>query len=323
MTAETMKAIVAHRYGPPEVLQLAQVSKPVPRVNEVLIRVHATAVNAADWRLRKPDPGAVRLFFGLLRPRKKIMGGTVAGVVEATGPNVSRFKVGDRVFGSTLMTFGAYAEYVALPENAKITAIPPKLSFTEAAAIPFGAMTALHYLKKAGVTSGQRVLIIGASGAVGTAAVQYAASLGAEVTAVCSGSNAQMVRALGAQHVLDYTKPDFSLGESQFDIVYETVASTPFAAKLAALKPKGTLVMSDAGPGEMFRGIWTSITGKARVVTGVAKETVALMEEIAALVTAGKLKPVIDRTYPLEQMADAHRYAEGRHKKGNVVVEVG
>ncbi len=314
-----MKAIVARKYGPPEVLKLEDVPAPQPREKEVLIRVHATAVNAADWRLRKPDPAAVRLFFGLFGPRKMIMGGTVAGEVVAVGPQVTRFKAGDRVFGSTLMRFGAYAEYVALPEKAKITLMPEKLSYQDAAAITFGALTALHFLRKAKIQPGQRVLIIGASGAVGTAAVQYARSLGAEVTAVCSGANAALVKSLGAREVLDYTKPGFSLGKSAFDVIYETVSNSPFAAKIAALKPHGTLLLSDAGVGETLRCL---LPRGYRTITGVASETVELMEEIARLVAAGKLKAVIDRTYPFEQMAEAHRHAEGRHKKGNIVVVV-
>lgn len=322
MTTPTMRAIVCRKYGPPEVLILEQVQRPVPKADEMLIRVHATAVNSADWRLRKPDPWAVRLFLGFFAPRKKIMGGVFSGVVESVGANVQKFKAGDRVFGSTLMRFGAYAEFMCLPEKAHIARMPDKLSFTDAAAIPFGAMTAWHYLEKAKITPGQRVLILGASGAVGTAAVQLAKAWGAEVTAVCSGTNANLVKALGANHTLDYTKPDFSLGDKSYDVIYETVSSRPLEQKLAAVKTGGALALSDAGFGEMLRAPFAGRKRQVRVVIGVTKESAELMEKISAAVAAGQLKAVIDRTYPLEQMAEAHRYVEGRHKKGNVVITV-
>lgn len=314
-----MKAITCRKYGPPEVLKLEEVPRPEPKPNQIRIRVHATAANAADWRLRKPDPGAVRLFFGLFAPRKKIPGGTMAGVVDSVGANVTKYKVGDRVFGSTLMTFGAYAEYVCLPETAYITRMPDGLSFNDAAAIPFGGMTALHFLRKAKITPGQKVLVIGASGAVGTAAVQIAKHMGAEVTGVCSGANAALVKSLGASHVVDYTKEDFSKQGIRYDVVYETVSGASFAAKRAALKPGGALVLSDAGIGQTLR----CLTARGiRGVAGVAKESCEVMEYLAGLVKSGALKPVIDRTYKLADMVAAHHHAESGHKKGNVVVEI-
>lgn len=317
-----MKAIVCHKYGSPEVLQLEEVAKPVPKDKQILIKVHATAVNSADWRLRKPDPAAVRLFFGFFGPRKKILGGVLAGVVEAVGSKVTRFKVGDRVFGSAAMRFGAYAEYVALPENAILVKMPSKLDYADAAALPFGGLTALSFLQKVNIQKGDRVLVIGASGAVGCAAVQIAKALGAKVTGVCSAANVALVKSLGADEVLDYTAPGYRLPDAAYDVVYETVQSMPFAAKLAALKPRGALLMSDAGVGETLRALWTSWVSQHKVVVGMAGETISGMQTLSMLNAADKFRAVIDQRFPLERMADAHRYVEAGHKKGNVVINV-
>lgn len=301
---------------------MEELEKPEPRKNEILIRVQATAVNAADWRLRKPDPAAVRLFFGLTKPRNPIPGGVLAGIVEAAGGAVTRFKSGDRVFGSTGMSFGAYAEYKCLKETATLALIPESLGFEEAAAIPFGGLTALHYLQKAGLKAGQNVLIYGASGAVGSAAVQLAKNSGAHVTGVCSTGNLELVKSLGADKVLDYTKADFALPESTYDLIYVTIGQLGFRQYIRALAQRGTLAMSDAGPGDTFRGIWHSLTGSHKVVCGVAKETRENLEILAALAATGKFRAAIDRSYILKEMAEAHRYAEGGHKKGNVVVRI-
>ncbi|MCJ8164133.1 NAD(P)-dependent alcohol dehydrogenase [Pontibacter sp. E15-1] len=317
-----MKAVIYVRYGPPEVLTLRNVEKPRPRDNEVLVRIYATAVTSGDVHLRKADPFAVRLFFGLLKPRKNILGFALAGKVEETGAKVKRFETGDAVFGTTGMRFGAYAEYVCLPENAVLAGIPANLNFEEAAAIPFGSNTALYFLRKGNIQSGQKVLIYGASGAVGTAAVQLAIFFGATVTGVCSTANVRMVKELGAHKVIDYTKEDFSKTGDTFDMVFDTVGKSAFAACIRSLNKNGVLVSCDASPSFMARGWWASLTGSKKVITGVMHETPEDMQFVKELVEAGKLKPVIDRRYPLEQVAEAHRYVEQGHKKGNVVVTV-
>ena len=318
-----MKAIVINQYGPPEVLQLQEVEKPAPKDNEVRIRIHATSVTSGDWHLRKADPFAVRLFFGLLRPGKTILGFVVAGEIESVGKNVQRFKEGDAVFGTTGMHFGAYAEYVCLPEDGVLALKPANMTYEEAAAIPFGGNTAWYFLKKAHIQRGQKVLIYGASGAVGTAAVQLAKYLGAEVTAVCSTTNVEMVKSLGADKAIDYTKEDFTQSGETYDVIFDTVGKSSFSDCIRSLKKEGYLLLAAAGPTQMLQGIWTSLTSRRKVVSGVMSETAEDMVFFKELIEAGKIQPVIDRTYPLEQIAEAHRYVEKGHKKGNVVIKVG
>ena len=318
-----MKAIVITNYGAPEVLQLGQVEKPVPKDNEVRIKIHATSVTSGDWHLRKADPFAVRLFFGLLRPQKNILGFVVAGEIESVGKDVQRFKKGDPVFGTTGMHFGAYAEYVCLPEDGVLALKPANMTYEEAAAIPFGGNTAWYFLKKAHIQRGQKVLIYGASGAVGTAAVQLAKYLGAEVTAVCSTTNVEMVKSLGADKAIDYTKEDFTQSGETYDVIFDTVGKSSFSDCIRSLKKEGYLLLAAAGPTQMLQGIWTSLTSRRKVVSGVMSETAEDMVFFKELIEAGKIQPVIDRTYPLEQIAEAHRYVEKGHKKGNVVIKVG
>jgi len=318
-----MKAIVCGSYGSPEVLQLKEVPKPVPRDNELLIRVHATSVTAGEVRLRKPDPFAVRFAFGLTRPKYPILGVVLAGVVEAVGANVTTYKAGDEVFGSAGMTFGTYAEYVCVPEAATLATIPLGMSFEDAAAIPFGGTTALWFLKKGEIHSGQRVLIYGASGAIGTSAVQLATHFGTHVTGVCSTVNLEMVRFLGADDVIDYTAGDFSLPAETFDIILDTVGESPFAECVRALKDNGKyLRVVHMAPADIIHGIWVSLTTSKKVIGGVITETADDMAFLKALVEKGELKPVIDRKYILEQIPEAHAYVELGHKKGNVVVTV-
>jgi len=318
----TMKAAVYTQYGAPEVLQVKETAKPVPNENELLIKLHATAVNSGDCRLRRADPFAVRFFFGLLKPKKSILGGVLSGEVEAVGKNVRAFKPGDQVFGATMMQFGAYAEYICLPETGALAIKPENLPHEEAAALPFGGQTAWHFIRKANVKAGQKVLVFGASGAVGSAAVQIFKSLGAEVTGVCSTGNVEMVKALGADHVIDYTQTDFSKNGEQYDVVFETVNKAPVAACVAALKNGGTLLLGAAMLPQMLRGAWTALTTGKKVIAGVAPETpegVAFLQQLAA---SGQLKAVIDRSFPLEQIAAAHAYVDKGHKRGNVVIQL-
>jgi NADPH:quinone reductase-like Zn-dependent oxidoreductase len=317
-----MKAVVYTQYGPPEVLQLKEVEKPAPKNNEILVRVKATAVNSGDWRLRRADPFGVRLFFGLTKPKLKILGGVFSGVVEATGKDVTRFRIGDEVFGSTDMKFGAYAEYKCFPETGSFALKPTRMTHAEAAVIPFGGATALYFLKKANILSGQKVLINGASGAVGSAAVQIAKSFGAVVTGVCSAANIDLVRSIGADHVIAYDVEDFSKSGESYDVIYDTVNKLSVSGSLSSLTKNGTLILGAAGLPEMMQGLWASMTKGKRVLTGVISQTAEDISFLKKLIEEGKLRAVIDRSYSLGQLAEAHTYAEKGHKKGNLSVAI-
>jgi NADPH:quinone reductase-like Zn-dependent oxidoreductase len=304
-----MKAIVCTKYGPPEVLQLKEVEKPSPRKNEVGIKIFATAVTASDCIIRGFNvPGSLWLPMGLAvgftKPRQPILGIVLAGEVESAGSDVRSFKKGDRVFGWDLFpAFGAYAEYKCMPEKGMLAIKPANVTYEEAAAIPYGGLLALHYLKKGNIQSGQKILIYGASGAVGTSAVQLARYFGAEVTGVCSTTNLEWVRSLGASTVIDYTKEDFTNREGTYDFIFDAVGkrkSSKFQGK-KALTPYGKYISVDDG------------SPKPHI------DDLILLKE---LLEAGKMRPVIDRIYPLEQMAEAHRYVDKGHKKGNVVITV-
>ncbi len=317
-----MKAAVYNQYGAPQVLQLKEVAKPAPTENEILIRIKATAVNSGDVRLRKADPFAVRFFFGLLKPKINTLGSVFSGEVESVGSKVSLFKAGDQVFGHTDMRFGAYAEYICVDQSGSLAIKPAAISHKEAAAIPFGGVTALHFLKKAMVQANQKVIIVGASGAVGSAAVQLAKSYGAVVTAVCSTGNADLVKGLGADKVIDYTKEDFTQNGEKYDLIFDTVNTISVTRAAKSLTPKGTMILSAAGMTEMLQGFWLNVSGGRKVLTGVISHKAEDIQFLKKLIETKKFKPVIDRSFPLAKIADAHAYVEKGHKKGNVALEV-
>ena len=317
-----MKAAVYTQYGPPEVLQVKQVEKPTPGKNELLVRIKATAVNSGDWRLRKADPFAVRFIFGLFKPKKNILGSVFSGEIERVGEDVKHFKVGDFVFGHTDMSFGAYAEYKCLSEDTSIALKPSNMTHLEAAVIPFGGVTAWHFIKKAAIKPGQKVLVVGASGAVGSAAVQLAKSLGAHVTGVSSTANMALVKSIGADKVIDYTKEDFTQNGETYDVIVDTVKSISVSRSLKSLTKNGIMILSAAGMPEMLQGAWISMTSSKKVMTGVISHNASDITFLKGLMESGQLKPVIDRTYSLDQIAEAHAYAEKGRKKGNVAIEV-
>lgn len=317
-----MKAITYTQYGLPDVLQLKEVAKPTPKDHEVLVRIKATAVNSGDIRLRKADPFAVRFFFGLLKPKVNILGSVFSGEVESAGRLVKRFKAGDNVFGHTDMRFGAYAEYITVPESGSLSLKPDNISHDEAACIPFGGVTALHFLKKVKLQPNQKVLVVGASGSVGSAAVQLAKSYGAIVTGVCSTSNVDLVKSIGADHVIDYTKEDFTQGFDIYDLIFDAVNTVSVFRTLKSLTANGTMILSAAGAKEMFQGLWISAASKRKVLTGVISHNTEDINLLKELIEKGLFKPVIDRIYTLEQMAEAHAYVEKGHKKGNIAINI-
>jgi NADPH:quinone reductase-like Zn-dependent oxidoreductase len=317
-----MKAAVYTKYGLPEVLQLKEVVKPEPKENEVLLRIKATAVNSGDVRLRKADPFAVRFIFGLLKPKVNILGSVFSGEVERVGKQVKRFNVGDHVFGHTDMRFGAYAEYLCLPEDGSLALKPANISYDEAAAVPFGGVTALHFIKKAMIKTNQKVLIVGASGAVGSAAVQLAKSYGAIVTGVCSSTNIDLVESIGADKVIDYTKEDFTQNGETYDVIFDAVNTISVSRSLKSLTKNGIMILSAAGMMEMLQGLWFSMTSKRKIITGVISHNKGDIIFLKELVEKGVFKPVLDRIYPLEQIVEAHAYVEKGHKRGNIAVSI-
>lgn len=321
-----MKAVVCTKYGSPDFLQLREVEKPSPKDNEVLIKVYATPATTADSMMRRADPFISRFFLGFNKPKAEIIGTGFAGVVEAIGQSVDRFKIGDAVFGETGVNFSANAEYICMPEDGVIVTKPDNISFEEAAPLCDGALTSLNFLKELGnIQPGQSVLINGASGSLGTAAVQLAKFYGAIVTGVCGPSNVEMVKSLGADEVIDYTKIDFTKTGETYDIIYDTVGKSAFSACKPALSKNGVYLSPVLGLSLLFRMLLTSLMGRKKAkfaATGLAPapKLRELLKEVKKMIRLGKIKSVIDKRFTLEQIVEAHRYVDSGHKKGNVVI---
>ncbi|NDJ76425.1 MAG: NAD(P)-dependent alcohol dehydrogenase [Chloroflexi bacterium] len=322
-----MKAMVCTRYGPPEVLQLQEVEKPVPKGNEVLVKIHATTVTPSDVLLRS---GAfplliwlpVRIWLGFRKPRNDILGYELSGEIEAIGQDVTLFKAGDPVFGATMQRMSCSAEYICLPEKAALVIKPDNMTFEEAAAFTDGATTAWHFLHRGNIQRGQKVLINGASGSIGTFAVQIAKHLGAEVTGVCSTTNVELVRSLGADQVIDYRQEDFTQNGQTYDVIFDAVSKSSFARCKDSLTENGRYLLTDAGWRHMLLVPWTTLTGGKRVIYFLSTRKKKALLHLKELIEAGHIKSVIDRTYPLEQLPEAHRYVAQGHKKGNVVITI-
>ncbi len=321
-----MKAILCTKYGPPEVLQLKEVEKPVPKDNEVLIKIYATTATSPDSLMRSGESLLGRMILGLKKPREKyrILGLELAGEVEAVGKNVKRFREGDQVYGFTGFSPGAYAEYKCMSEAGSLAVKPSNMTYEEAASIVDGATTALFFLKdKAHIKKGEKVLINGASGSMGTAAVQLAKYFGAEVTGVCSSVNVELVKSLGADKVIDYTKEDFTKNGETYDIIFDVISKSSFLQCKSSLKEKGRYIVTIQGLIPVVQTLWTRVTGNKRVIFTWSIDKAEALVFLRELIEAGKFKAVIDRCYPLEQIAEAHRYVDLGHKRGNVVITVG
>jgi NADPH:quinone reductase-like Zn-dependent oxidoreductase len=319
-----MKAVIHTKYGPPEVLQLKEVPKPTPKDNEVLISVHATTVNRTDCGFRSAEYFVSRFFSGLFKPKNQILGNEFAGVIESTGKNVTRFQPGDKVFGYNDITFGAHAEYMIMPENGAMSTMPSGLTFEEAACITEGGHYALCDIRAAKVKAGQNVMIYGATGAIGSAAVQLAKYFGASVTAVCNTKNVELVKSLGANVVIDYTKEDFTKTGQIFDFVFDAVGKTSFGKCKPILSKNGIYISTELGKnGEnVFLALTTPIFGEKKVlfpIPSISREDVEFLKE---MVINRHFKPVIDRSYRLDEIVEATRYVETRQKIGNVVIVI-
>ena len=317
-----MRAVVCDRYGPPDVLRLEDVERPVPQQDEILVRIHATTVNRSDCGVRSGQPFIARLLTGLRRPRKKILGSEFAGEVEAAGAAVTEFTVGDQVFGVNPWKLGAHAEFVCMRESAAVAHMPAGMSFEEAAAVCDGVILALMGLRPAGVRNGRSILVYGASGSIGTAAVQLSRYFDADVTAVCNTKNVELVRSLGADAVIDYTKEDFTRNGETYDVIFDAVGKHSFRRCRGSLKPGGVYIATDHLQ-NLILALWTSRVGAKRVLFPIppryTKKDVLFLKQ---LIEAGRYRAVIDRCYPLEEVVDATRYVETQQKTGNVVLTV-
>ncbi|MFA0833355.1 MAG: NAD(P)-dependent alcohol dehydrogenase [Methanobacterium formicicum] len=306
---------------------MVDVEKPIPKDNEVLVRIYATTVTTGDCELRRFEMPVwlwllARVGFGIRGPRKKILGQELSGEIEETGKDVKRFREGDQVFARTGFDLGAYAEYICFSEKGVLAKKPTNMTYEEAAAVPFGGIEALHFLTKANIQSGEKVLINGASGSIGTVAVQFAKYLGAEVTGVCSTQNLAMVRSIGADHIIDYTQKDFTKSDETYDVIFDVAGKSHYSSSLKSLNENGRYLLANPGLSQMVRGLWTSLRSNKKVITktppGKPEDLIFLKE----LIEAGKIKVMIDSYYPLEKTSEAHEYVERGHKQGNVVLTV-
>jgi NADPH:quinone reductase-like Zn-dependent oxidoreductase len=325
-----MKAIVWTKYGSADGLQLKERDKPSPKDNEVLIRIYATTVSTADCELRSSNTFSLfwlplRLYIGVLRPtRVTILGQELAGEIEAAGKAVTRFKRGDQVFAWTGFKLGSYAQYTCLPQNGVVAIKPSNLSYAEAATLPIGGLEAVHFLKRDSLQSGQKMLINGAGGSIGTFAIQIAKAFGAEVTGVDSAEKLEVMRATGADQVIDFKQEDFTKSGKCYDVIFDVIGKSPFSGSVRSLKPNGRYLLGNPGLSHRLRAGWVSSSGKKVIPysTRSANEIAADLIYLKELIESGKVKAVIDRSYPMEQIADAHRYVEAGHKKGSVVIKV-
>lgn len=323
-----MKAIIWTRYGSPDVLKFQELRKPSPKENEILIKTHAATAFAGDCELRRLDLSIflripLRLYAGLAKPKRiLVLGQELAGVVEAVGQGVTRFKKGDQIFASTGFSFGAYAEYACLPESNAIALKPENVSFDEAAAIPTGGTEALHYLRKGNIQRGEKILINGAGGSIGTFVVQLAKQFGAEVTAVDHTDKLEMLHSIGADHTIDYTQEDFAKNGEHYDLIFDSVGKKSFARCVGSLKPNGRYLLASPKPNTRIRGRWVSRLTDKHVIIEAVEPTSDDLRFLANLVSEGKIKVVIDRRYPLAETAEAHRYVETGQKKGHVVISI-
>jgi NADPH:quinone reductase and related Zn-dependent oxidoreductases len=319
-----MRAAVQTRYGPPEVVRIAEVEKPTTKDNEVLVKVHATTVNRTDCACRAAKPFFMRLFTGLVGPRSTVLGSEFAGVVEAVGSGVTSFQIGDKVFGYNEGPFGAHAEYMSIPEDGSLATMPANLTYQGAAPSTEGSHYALAHIRAAKIQSGQDVLVYGASGAIGSAAVQLLKSLGANVTAVCGSDNVELVRRLGADRVIDYTAEDFTRDEQTYDVVLDSVGKSSFSQCKRLLKPAGIYISSELGPlaQNPFLALMAPLHGGKKVMFPIPKHDQEMVGYFRKLIESGEFKPVIDRTYPLDEIVEAYRFVETGQKIGNVVISV-
>jgi NADPH:quinone reductase-like Zn-dependent oxidoreductase len=324
-----MKAIVWTKYGTPDVLQLKEIVKPTPKANEVLIKIFATTVTAGDCEARNLKMPILiwlpmRMYVGLSKPKRiTILGQELAGEIEAIGKDVNRFRAGDQVFGTTGLGFGAYAEYICLPETSAMGVLatkPANMTYEEAAAVPTGGLEALHFIRKGNIQRGEKVLIIGAGGSIGTFAVQLARHFGAEVTGVDSARKLEMLRSIGADHVIDYAQEDFTKSRETYDVIFDVPGKSSFSGSIRSLKPNGRYLLANPGLSQMLRGTLTSMRSSKKVIFGAASQKTKDLIFLKSLIESGKIKSVIDRCYPLEEIAEAHRYVDTGQKQGNVAI---
>lgn len=320
-----MKAIVYDRYGSPEVLHIQEIEKPTPKNNEVLIRVYATTVTKYDYWMRSctAPPGfgfLMRIATGIKKPKQPILGTELSGQIEGVGKDVTLFKKGDQVFGFTGMSMGAYAEYICLNENDALAIKPTNMTYDQAAAIPQGALTALYFLRKGNIRRGQKILVFGASGGVGLFAIQLAKHFGTEVTGVCSTAKLEIVKAMGADKVIDYTKEDFTQRGEAYDIIFDTVGRSPFSGSVRSLTKEGFYVFTTYALSRLIRIVWQNLTSSKKAVSGLTEKNPEDLTFIRELIEAEKLKVVIDKRYPMEKASEAHRYVESGQMKGHVVI---